>query len=162
MIEIPPSTESLRLIYIKRGSRALAKLPIIPGLYERLVTTLPNDETSLFAEGILQGLQKEILSLVIQREVYESDIESFLDKKNINAAREALRGYQELESPRDIKARMADEEIRLKSRTASNRESEYISQRFTRLRALLNSKLVSSKESELEQRIQSLTLKKTN
>ena len=88
MIEIPPSSESLRLIYVKRGKRALAKLPIIPGLYDKLVTTLPNDETSLFAEGILQGLQKEILSLVIQREVFESDIESFLEKENINSARE--------------------------------------------------------------------------
>ena len=69
--DIPPSPEGLRIIYVKRGSRALRRLPVIPGLYDSVSTQLPNDETRLFAEGVIQGLQNEILSLVIRREVLE-------------------------------------------------------------------------------------------
>ena len=41
LISIPPSEHGLRIIYVKRGNRPLKKLPVMPGLYSRLQTTLP-------------------------------------------------------------------------------------------------------------------------
>ncbi len=153
-IEIPPSPDGMRIIFVKRGARPLKQLPIIPGFRKTLVTTVTNDEASLFAEGILLGIQQEILNLVIQRQVYESDISEYLKQKKLEEAKVAFKEYQSLESPREIKTRMADEEVRLKTRAADKRESDYISQRFERLRTLLNSRLVDSKENELQLEIQ--------
>jgi len=153
-IEIPPSEEGLRLIYVKRGSRALKKIPIIPGLYETLTTTVPNDETSLYAEGIINGLEKEILNLVIQRDVFQADIEDALSKKALEEAKKIFKEYQTLESIRDLKTRMANEESRLKNLTQDKRELTFIQSRFDNLRNLLNIQGERSKETQLQQEIQ--------
>ena len=153
-IEIPPASEGLRLVYVSRGSRALRKLPIIPGLYPELQTNVTNDETSLYAEGLILGLEKELLSLVIQRKILESDIAAALSDKQLEQAKETFARYQALESPREIKNRMADSEVRLKTLTQDKRELEFISKRFEDLRLLLNSEVVKSQESALQEEIQ--------
>lgn len=154
-IEIPPSSEGLRLILVKRGQRGLRRLPIMPGLYESVVSTLPNDETRLYAEGVLQGLQNEILSLVIQRRVYENDTTAAIEDKNVT---EALEGFNALKalSINDLKSTLNDEEIRLKSLTADARELNYIIRRFEELRKILNDQLRISKESELQEVLQEI------
>ena len=153
-IEIPAALEGLRVIYVSRGARALRRLPIIPGLHQRLKTSVANDETSLYAEGVVLGLEQEILSLVIERKILESDIAASLTEKELDEAKAAFARYQLLESPREIKNRMADSEIRLKTMTQDRRELEYISKRFEDLRLLLNSEVVKSRESELQEEIQ--------
>lgn len=153
-IEIPPTPEGLRLIYVSRGSRALRKLPIIPGFFQELKTTVANDETSLYAEGVILGLEKELLSLVIQRKILESDIAAALSDKQLDQAKTTFARYQALESPREIKNRMADSEVRLKTLTQDRRELEFISKRFDDLRLLLNSEVVKSQESALQEEIQ--------
>ena len=153
-IEIPPALEGLRVIYVSRGARALRRLPIIPGLYQHLKTSVADDETSLYAEGVILGLEKEMLSLVIERKILESDIAAALVEKQLDQAKATFARYQMLESPREIKNRMADSELRLKTMTQDRRELEYISKRFEALRLLLNSEVVKSRESELQEEIQ--------
>lgn len=149
-IDIPPSPDGLRLILVKRGERGLRRLPIMPGLYESVVSTLPNDETRLYAEGVLQGLQNEILSMVIQRRVFENDTSAAIEKEDVSAA---LKGFKELKalSIADFKGRMNDEEIQLKSLTADARELAYITSRFEALRNILNDQQRKSKESALRE-----------
>ena len=154
-IDIPPSPEGLRLILVKRGERGLRRLPIMPGLYESVVSTLPNDETRLYAEGVLQGLQNEILSLVIQRQVFENDTTAALEKKDVNAALEAFKELKAL-SINELKSRINDDEVQLKSQTADAREQDYIIRRFESLRRILNDQQRKSKESELQQVIQEI------
>ena len=153
-IAIPPAPEGLRLVFVTRGARALRKLPIIPGLYRELTTSVTNDETSLFAEGVILGLEKEILSLVIERKIFESDIAAALADRQLEEAKLVFAKYQSLESPREIKNRMADSEIRLKTMTQDRRELEFISKRFEDLRLLLNAEVAKSRESELQEEIQ--------
>lgn len=152
-IEIPPSPEGLQLILVRRGERGLRRLPIMPGLYESVVSTLPNDETRLYAEGVLRGLQNEILSLVIQRQVFETDTAAAIEKKDVNVALESFKELKAL-SIDDLKSNMNDEEIRLKSLTADARELNYIIRRFESLRKILNDQQRKSKESELQEVIQ--------
>lgn len=153
-IDIYPSEHGIRLLYIKNGSRALKKLPMIPGFHSFLETTVPDDETRLYAEGIISGLNNEILNLVAQRQVYESEIDDTLEKNKLDEARELLAKYQDLTTPQDLKIRLADEESRLQSRTDNTRELEYITSMFDTLRAILDSKAVKSKESDLLERLQ--------
>jgi hypothetical protein len=155
-IEIPPSDEGLRIVLIGRGGRGLRRLPIIPGLTESVETTLPNDETRLFAEGVVQGLHNEVLSLVIRREVFEGDIQAALDDKNLTQAKELFDQYRNLESPQDIKERMTNEEIALKTQTADKRELDYINRLFETLRKIVNKQQRESKEMDITQAIQEL------
>ena len=155
ILEIPPhANDGLRLIYVKRGNRALKKLPIIPGLYSALQTTVPNDETRLYAQGIISGFQNEILNLVAQRQVYEVEIDAALKQKDYELASDLLSRYASLTSPQDVKARMADEEVRLKAQTVDKRELGSISGMFGILREALSARVGESTEVELRARLQ--------
>lgn len=159
-LTILPSESGLRLLYIKRGSRALRKLPVIPGFKDRLVSQLPNDDTRLFAEGVINGYGNDIVNLVVQRELLEADIDSALQDERFEDAKLSMREYQGLETPADLKVRMSNEEIRLKSMTTDKREFEFISNMFGNLRQLLNTKLSDSRAIELQQSIQQRVLEK--
>lgn len=153
-VTIPPGASGLRLLYIKRGARALRKLPVIPGFKDRLVSQLPNDDARLFAEGVINGYGNDIINLVVQRELLEVDISSALEGDRFEEAKTKMREYQDLETPADLKVRMSNEEIRLKSMTTDKQEFEYISKMFGNLRQLLNSKVTGSRAIELQQQIQ--------
>ena len=154
IVEIPPFDEGLRLIYVKRGSRALMKLPIIPGLYDELETAVPDDEARLNAEGITNGFQIEILNLVAQRELLQAQIQSWIKDGQLEQARTSLQQFQRLETGPDLKIRLADEETRLKNSTLNQRELDRISRMFQQLNTLVNKNVSSSVESELQAAIQ--------
>jgi hypothetical protein len=154
IIEIPPFDEGLRLIYVKRGSRPLVKLPIIPGLYDQVVTPVPDDEARLNAEGIMQGFQIEILNLVAQRELLQAQAKSAIEKSDVKQAGEFLAQFQRLESPQDLKIRLADEETRLKNSTLNKRELAKISSMFQRLLNLVNKNMRAGIEEEIQASIQ--------
>ena len=154
MIDIPPAEQGLRLIYVKRGSRALMKLPMIPGLYEQVVTRVPDDEARLNAEGIAQGFQIEILNLVAQRELFDVQIRSALDTGQLETAKSMFRQFQRLESPQDLKIRLANEESRLRNSTLNQRELDRITGMFQQLRTLVNNNITGSAESDLQAAIQ--------
>lgn len=154
-IDVPPTADGLRIVLVRRGSRGLRRLPIIPGLYESVLSTLPNDETRLYAEGVIQGFQNEILSMVIQREVLEGDTEKAIENKNVDLALESFNALKAL-SIRDVKAKMNDEEVRLKSLTPNAGELGFIIARFGALKKILNEQESKSKESALQEVIQDI------
>ena len=155
ILDIPPHPErELRLIYVKRGNRALKKLPMIPGLYSNLITTVPDDETRLYAQGIISGFQTEILNLVAQRQVFEDEIDTAIKNKNYDEASDLLNRYRALVTPQDVKNRMADEETRLKSQSVDKRELASITSMFGILREALSARVGESIESDLMARLQ--------
>ncbi len=153
-VSIPPSDDGLRVIFISRGSRRLKKIPIMPGLYKELKTTLPNDEARLNAEGIVKGLRSEVLNLVAQRAVYEEQIEIRLDRDDIDGAREMLNKYRALPTLDQLRARMTDDRTRLKAQTDDKREMNFIDGMFSTLRQIIAENVGSSKSTELLKRIQ--------
>lgn len=158
-VQIPPSEHGLRVIYIKRGSRPLKKLPIMPGLYKSLKTTLPNDEARLNAEGIIKGLRSEVLNLVAQRAVYEDQIQIALDKNNLEGAKHMLDKYRALPTLDALRSRMTDDETRLKAQTSDKREMDYINNMFSTLRQIIGDNVGESKSTKLLQQIQQATPK---
>ena len=158
--DIPPSPDGLRIIYVKRGARALRRLPVIPGLYDSVSTQLPNDETRLFAEGIITGLQNEILSLVIRREVLEAEIAAALEEDDLETAKSALKDLKDLDTPTDFKNSMSEDESLLKLKTSDTRETDYITKRFESLRKLLDSQITKSRQNEFIEKVLKLSEKK--
>ncbi|MDB4778284.1 hypothetical protein OAG68_02390, partial [bacterium] len=158
-VSIPPSDDGLRVIFIKRGSRALKKIPIMPGLFKELKTTLPNDEARLNAEGIIKGLRSEVLNLVAQRAVYEEQIEIRLNRNDIEGARDMLDKYRTLPTLDQLRARMTDDRTRLKAQTEDKREMDFIDRMFSTLRQIIAENVGTSKSTELLKRIQEFPAK---
>lgn len=157
IVEIPPTDDGLRLIYVKRGNRSLMKLPIIPGLYDEVITKVPDDEARLNAEGIAQGFQIEILNLIAQRELFQAQVKSSLKRKDVDTAKQTLAQFQKLESPQDLKIRLANEESSLRNTTSNKRELDQISGMFQQLRTLVNASMKGDIESKLQASIQQAT-----
>jgi len=156
-IMIPPDENRLRLIYVKRGSRALKKLPIIPGLYSSVTSSVPNDTVRLFSQGVITGFQNDITSLVIQRRVFEEEIETAIKEEDLDTAKQILREYQELDTPQNIRSRMTDEQVRLESLTNDKREVDHIRRMFDNLNEVVSAEINKSRESELTARVQQLS-----
>ncbi len=153
LITIPPSDDGLRMIYLKRGARALRKLPIVPGFIPFLETDIANDEARLYAEGVIEGINIELIDLVTQRQVYEDDINKALDAADYNRARDILTKYNELPRASQIRARLSDEEARLRTRAKDKKEIEFINNMFSSLQTILSTYVGESKESEIRKKI---------
>lgn len=161
-IEVPPAPEGLRLIYVKRGARALKKIPIIPGLYQAVETSLPNDETRLYAEGVFDGLENEVLGLVIRRNVAEQDVAAALKKGDATAAREALDELNEIESYSDLRRRLSDAAADLRFRADDGRERSYIESRTAVLEGIIGKYMAESKDKQLTSDVLTLFEQKGN
>ena len=154
IIEIPPGTEGLRLIYLKRGAKAIKKLPIMPGYHDSLTTEVENDEARLFAEGVILGIQSEILDLVVQRLAFESRIAELLERNMVARARSILEKYQELPTNQKLVSSLSDEETRLTTQAKTRKEQDYIKGMFNSIRKALDGKIKETREVEIRQKIQ--------
>ena len=154
IIEVPPSEDGLRLLYVKHGSRGLMKLPVIPGLYDVVVTPVPDDEARLNAEGISNGFQIEILNLIAQRELLQAQIQRSLDKSDPEQARADLIKLEKLETLQRLKVRMGNEESRLTNATSNKRELARIAGLFEQLYKLVSLNVGKSKVTELQASLQ--------
>jgi hypothetical protein len=154
VVEIPPGVEPLRLIYLKRGARAMKKIPIISGFQSQLATEVGNDEARLFAEGVILGVQTEILDLVVQRADYEARIAAALEKNNFDIARRDLENYQRLPNAEKLVSTLADEEARLDVQAKSKKEKDFIKSMFSKVREVVQTRVANSREVELREKIQ--------
>jgi len=68
-VEIPPSAGPLRVLVVRNGGQPLAKLPMVPGFEPQMSVELPDDRQRLAAEGVITGLQEQLVDLVTRRGV---------------------------------------------------------------------------------------------
>lgn len=80
----------LYLYYVKNGSTLLARLPIVNGMKPMEQADLPDDRRRLETEGLLKGMQAEVLDLVIRRKVLEARIKQEIGKKDLAKADKLL------------------------------------------------------------------------
>ena len=109
----------------------------------------------MLAKGVITGLENEILSLAVLRRIYQNEIEQAIKDGKTDEARKILRTYTELEDPLDLRARMADEEVRLKAQTDVQREKEKIQKMFSPLKKIVSSDFIKNAETEIQSWIDS-------
>jgi len=150
-----PQSRDLRLLLVKRGSRPLKKIPVIPGFRDFLETSVASDDKRLEAEGVVLGLQQELKGQVAVRSLYELQILGFLERGEKEQAKEVLELYLSLETPREFKQRLANEESSLKSQTESKREKEAIRLKFEQIRKIVGTGVLKARGQDLEKMVRS-------
>lgn len=75
-----------RLLYVKNGGAVLARLPLVPGLYEKQVADLSGDDMRLQAEAYIRGVQNSIVDLIAIRELFKARIRLRLERGEMQKA----------------------------------------------------------------------------
>jgi hypothetical protein len=89
-LPVPPAESPLRLLIVRHGEQPLARLPVVPGLEPELTAGIPNDDQRLRAEGVITGLQEDLVDLVIRREVLITRAKARLEAGRIDEAGEMI------------------------------------------------------------------------
>ncbi len=90
---LPHETDPVRLIYVKSGSRILARLPIAPGFFESVTGQMFNDAIRIRADGFADAMRSALLDLLARRETLAVRIRTQIQKRNPD---EASSLYEEL------------------------------------------------------------------
>ena len=89
-IEIPKDEHDIKIMYVKNGSRILARLPIAPGYQQRVSAPLADDSRRLEAEGFLKGIQEQMVEITARRRVLALRIRKAIEDKRLEKAEEFL------------------------------------------------------------------------
>ncbi len=143
-ITIPPNGDSLRLLLVKSGRRRLALLPVVPGLFDEMVSAMPSDEKRLYAEGIYVGMQNELFDLVARRHVIKALAEKRLDDGDFGQVREIISELRRIDTSLEFNSRLSNELKRLQSE--DQRQATKIARMFGELQSLAGEELTSTLE----------------
>jgi hypothetical protein len=97
-IPVPPSNGRLRMVYVKSGTRALARLPILPGVEPEVTVTLADDQPRLAAEAFLAGIEDQLTDLAVRRTFMAAQIREKIKAGQIADAARLLDQYRLLPS----------------------------------------------------------------
>ena len=139
--EVMPSASGMRILIISRGGRNLMKLPIVPGLYDSVETTLPNDEVRLYSQGVFKGFQTELLGLIIQRQYVRSNLDDALKEKLVKDSTKFYEELKNLETLEKFRERLSSAVDELNAKTSDRREREYIDRQLQALKGLIAKKI---------------------
>lgn len=92
----------LRVAYLKNGGLLLARLPIVPGLDERIVAEIPDDSPRLQAEGFVRGMSSEVTDLVVQRQLIALRMRKNIDNGKLDDAGKLLEDFRTLKTLNDL------------------------------------------------------------
>ncbi len=157
-ILIPPNDEGIRILGVFSGQRPLARVPMVPGLFDEQETTMPNDESRLYAEGIVRGLQNELMDNLARRQVLSAQVEMAIEKGDVERAEELLREMSKVPDSSKFNPHLITERQRLLSRedkrlANDDRQRGYIMAMFEELMLASSKFLDNSTEAALNRQV---------
>lgn len=142
----------LQILYVKSGSRNLARLPVVAGFFPELTAAMFNDSVRRRAEGIMRGLETEFMIVVAKRELLATRIRMRLTKGDLPNAEKLFREMRDLPTMDEFQAKIDSQERSLT--TNDSREQAKIETMFNQLRKLvtehLNRDVVGPLRTEIE------------
>jgi len=112
---VPPGKELLRVLLVKNGGNALARLPLVPGLKPQQTAVVINDDQRLRVEGFITGLQEELVDLVTRREILMARVRARIEANKLDNAGELLDELRRLPSRSHFSMRIIREQERRNS-----------------------------------------------
>ncbi len=153
-IKVEPNDDQIRILYVKSGRRPLARVPVVPGLYEQQMTTMPNDEKRLYAEGITNGLFNELLDTVATRQLIGEQIKIALERDRIDRAEGLLKQLRDVPNAREFAVALDKEKKLLLAGSLDKRQLGYIDGYFKQLSDAAKNFLTDTQEIDLTRQIQ--------
>ncbi len=147
----PDPQHGLRVLYVKHGSKLLARLPIVPGLTSQQSVSLRSDDLRLQIEGQLRGLEEALVDLVARRELLLARIHARLDAADVEGATELLNQLRRLPT----RERFAQEVSQLENSIAPRDKQlqAEIQQLCARTKSLLGKYLDVQQITEVQRRL---------
>lgn len=133
---IPLAGSSLQVLWIKNGQVPLARLPLAIGTLPSVVAEIPSDDERLEAEGILMGVQQELLEVVTRRQLLMVRIRRLLELGQAERARQLFDELQSLRSRDDLRRYLITQRKRSVAREPATQKR--IDQMFAKTEELLN------------------------
>lgn len=152
-IVIPPNEDPVRILYIKSGRRPLARVPMVPGLYDQQMTSMPNDENRLYAEGITRGLFNELMDNVARRQLMAERIRIALERSQLDRADDLLKELRDIPSAESYKRRL-NQEKQVLLKDADKREKDIINRYFLQLDNAASNFLNTLEQAKLSKQVQ--------
>ena len=90
-VTIEPSDLVLRTLYVKHGGALLARLPMVPGVSGQLEVPIIDDNLRLNAEGIIAGVQQELVDIVSRRAILITRAKSRIEEGKLDEAGSLIR-----------------------------------------------------------------------
>lgn len=90
MLRIKPGKSSIQVLYVKSGSKVVAKAPIAVGAVERVTIPLLDERKRLEAEAKLSILREELIDLVARRSILAGRIRTKIGQGELPEARKLL------------------------------------------------------------------------
>ena len=165
IVDIPKGKIPLRIIYVKNGNNLLARLPIVPGLEDRQIAEMRNDDPRLLAEDYTRQIHARVIGLVTARQLIVARIEQRIKDEKLEEAKTLVEELRQLASRDDIAAMIEDYQNRVateidrfpatksRSRQDLNNTQGKIDRLFGSVRALLDQFLDPNLVEDLEQKI---------
>jgi hypothetical protein len=112
-IDVPAGSQPLRLLIVKHGDALLARLPIVPGDVPQLTALVPDDDRRLEAEGVIVGLQENLVDLVVRRAILASQARSRIAAGKIDEAGRFIDELRRLRTQQQFLRQLEQERQRL-------------------------------------------------
>ena len=97
-IEILPDDDApFRLIYVKSGRRKLARLPIVPGLFEEVTGKMFDDAIRIRADGYAKAMRITLLDLLTRRQTLAIRIRNQIQNDQLDTASNLLENLTSLQ-----------------------------------------------------------------
>jgi hypothetical protein len=125
----------LVLVFVRSGSRLLARLPIVPGLYKQETAAMFSDDERIRAEGIKRAMQQNLLAYLSQRISLSIQIRDQLRAGNVEEADQLMSRFRLIRGSDEFLTQMEIEAGKLRGK--DEREQGKINAMFNELRALI-------------------------
>ncbi len=99
---VEPGDGGVRVLLVKSGGAIMARLPILPGLKPTALALVPDDQLRLQVEGVINGLQEELVDQIARRQVLISRIRARIKAGKMDQARQLLNELRRLRSQQDF------------------------------------------------------------
>ncbi|TWU51005.1 hypothetical protein Poly51_42980 [Rubripirellula tenax] len=152
-LNIDKTKDPLRLMYVKNGGAVLARLPMVPGLYQNAVADLQGDDLRLQAEAYIRGVQNSIIDLVAVRELYKARIRMRLQRGEMKEAEELMEALRNQPSNEALASAMGKKQavfLKLLGTRNANQKRK-VDEMFVTTRELLSKHINPILVRELEQ-----------
>ncbi|MEM1303607.1 MAG: hypothetical protein AAGG46_01845, partial [Planctomycetota bacterium] len=155
LVDVPVSDSVVRTLFVKSGSKLVAKLPIAPGADEELSASLVDESKRIDAEARLSLLREELIDLVARRSILIARTRAALDAQEHDKAGRFVNELEGLPGLNVFNQRLTEQEQLSRSRDPAVQAR--IERLFEDTREVLGAFLSSREITELRREVADAT-----